>query len=552
MLSSTARSEDLDQAARVVALRRLGLVLFMTGRAAAAVTPLQRAEELDPADATTLSLLGQIAQAQGDMANAIQAYSRATTIAPDNGRHHLRLGQTLLEVAKIDEALDHLARATELEPARAAGWTTYSRALQRQQMSDQALAAAQRAVKIDQQDGLAWHQLAAVAEERGDNRAALDALEHAVANPPTARFAGDSTRKDWLLHYANLAIAHGETERGRDALQAAANLDPDDADLLHQLAQFHAAGERIALLQQAIYLKPSVAGWRTELANLLAARGDHRPALDHLQRAIDTEPQKGTHWLALAYAHMQTGDNAAAEATLRRAVHEIDDDVTIWSALGALLARQGRWGEALQAYLQATALDPTTENHTECGRCLQALGRWDDALEALEQAMALDQTNAEAATLLADVHLQRDPHDGWKMAIKYARIATEYAPGELAGYKVQARAALGGKWKDEMKTALEHAYAIAPDDPELHELQGWFYFHEGNNTLALEEAERAIEFDPNSASAYYLQAQILRRQQRFLEAIKALHMAVNINRNFRAAIKELTSLGLEVLINPGR
>ena len=146
-----------------------------------------------------------------------------------------------------------------------------------------------------------------------------------------------------------------------------------------------------------------------------------------------------------------------------------------------------------------------------------------------------------------------DTHDGWKTAIKYARIATESAPGELAGYKVQARAALGGNWKkDELKAALEQAYAVDPNDPELHELQGWFYLKEGKIEMALLEAERAIEVAPHSAPASYLQAQVLRREQRFLEAIAALRKAVNLDRNFIEAIKELTVLGLEALINPGR
>ena len=49
------------------------------------------------------------------------------------------------------------------------------------------------------------------------------------------------------------------------------------------------------------WVRRSVAAWRTELANLLAARGDHRPALDHLQHAIDTGTMAstGSRWHSL-------------------------------------------------------------------------------------------------------------------------------------------------------------------------------------------------------------------------------------------------------------
>ncbi|MDQ5854051.1 MAG: tetratricopeptide repeat protein, partial [Chloroflexota bacterium] len=552
-------------------LRRVGLVLLTLRRAGDALTPLERARELDPSDAAVCSLLGQIAEIQRDLHAAIQNYGSAAALEPENGRHHLRLGLALLNAGETEAALEHLGRSTELEPARAAAWTAYSKGLLRTRRIDRAYSAAQRAVQIAPTDGHAWRQLAAVAEARNDVRGALDALERAVALAPAQRAAGNrwqgaeeagsspaadrqmpSVQKEWLLYYGNLAIAHGETERGRIALQAASDLDPNDADLLHQLAQFHGSAERVALLQRAVALKPTEAAWRTELAELLVARGEHRPALDHLKQAIEAEPRRSAHWIALAHAYMEAGDDAAAEATLRRAEATVDPDAAIYVALGDLLSEQGRWDEALQAYIEAGRLAPSADYHTECGRCLQALGRFDEAREALEQALELEPTNARAATHLAEVHLLRDTQDGWKTAIKYARIATENAPGELAGYKVQARAALGGRWKDEVKSALEHAYAIAPDDPELHELQGWYYFHEGKNEIALLEAERAIEFDPESASAYYLQAQVLRRQQRFMEAIAALRTAVHLDRNFKEAIKELTALGLEALIHSGR
>jgi Flp pilus assembly protein TadD len=178
--------------------------------------------------------------------------------------------------------------------------------------------------------------------------------------------------------------------------------------------------------------------------------------------------------------------------------------------------------------------------------------RIEEARELLELALEHDPQQARAAAYLAQVHLLRDPEDGWKQALRYARIATRNAPAELTGYKLQARAAFHGKWREEFKSALEHAYAIAPDDPELHELQAGFFFDEGKTEMALVEIERAIEHDPDSATAHRLLARILRSQQRWAEARNALRTAVRLGGNYKGALKDLTALGLDVLIHSSR
>ncbi|HZG69812.1 MAG TPA: tetratricopeptide repeat protein, partial [Herpetosiphonaceae bacterium] len=384
MLGSAARAEDLPDEYRAITLRRVGLILLRDGRAGDARTPLERAHELDPSDATVCSLLGQVDELQGDFATAIQSYSRAVALHPDNGRYHLRLGLAQLTQGQAETALEHLGRAAELEPARAQVWTAFSKALLKAGQLERAATCSSRAVQLGPEDGAAWRQHAAVAEAHNNIRGALEALERAVEHAP-----GAPEDKEWLIYYANLAIANGETERGRDALQSASNLDPNDADLLHELAQLYGAGERLALLQRAVELKPDKAAWRTELARLLVDRGEHRAALDHLKRAIVAEPRQAGAWLALAQAYRQIGDDEAAEATLRRADAEAGPDAEIFIAMGRLLETQDRWEEALQVYIEAMQLHPTADRHTDCGRCLKVLGRYDEAEQALKMALDL-------------------------------------------------------------------------------------------------------------------------------------------------------------------
>jgi tetratricopeptide (TPR) repeat protein len=549
MLLSAARADEMPVADRVKALRRSSVVLLELGRAGDAMPQAERAADLDENDHTVQSILGQGAEILGDLVRAVAHYHRAATLDPDNGRYRLRLGAALLLRGETDASLEHLKRATELEPARAATWIAFSQALAHNRQLDYAQMAAQRAIQTGQNDGFAWRQFAAVAEEAGDFNTALDALERAIAYRPERD--GRGLTKQWLLHFANLAIKQGSFERGRKALQAAADIDPQDADLLHQLAQFHSPNERIALLRRALTLLPKAA-WRTELATLLAARGDHQPALEQLRQAIEAEPRNPVHWIALARAQQDIGDTAAASKTMEQATETNPNQAVLLDAWSVLLAQQGRWAEALYKATEALEIAPTADRWAQCGRCQQKLERWTEARRSLQTALDLDATHAAAATYLAETLMESNPNGAWRDAIRYAEIATEHAETEVAGFKVLARAALKGKWQGRLETALEQASALAPNDPELHELRGWRLFYDGKDDLALVEAEQAIAYDPRSANAYYLLAQIHKREQRYQQAIAALRMVVRLDGSFTEAIKELTQVGLEALIHGGK
>jgi len=180
------------------------------------------------------------------------------------------------------------------------------------------------------------------------------------------------------------------------------------------------------------------------------------------------------------------------------------------------------------------------------------LERYDDAQHVLQSAIDQQEDHAPAHTLMAEVYLLRDPQGGWKAAINHARKATDLAPTDLAGYKLRARAALGGHWDDEVEAAIEHARALEPDDPELHELQGWYHLGQGNITLALEQARQAVEHDPNSASAHYLLGEVLKRDQRILEAIPVYRKVLELNGNYIGAFKELAALTVAALMSGNR
>lgn len=549
-LAEAVRQMSPGSTSRAVALRRLALTLLQANHFDEAQAVSAHAATLAPSDPLLAAIQGQIAERQGDVHQAVQLYARAVALDPEAGRHHLRLGAALLQAGEVEGALTHLEQATQLEPARSAGWVLLSRAYLRTRQTERAQACAQRATQLAPNDGAAWRQFAAAAEVRGQTDAALDAYNRATTLRPT---------KEWFVAYAELALAHGRDDRGRAALRQAGELDPEDSVVAYQLAQLSSGAERVAQLERAIQLDPTNAAWRTELAQLLATRGQHRAAISHLAQAVDHQPHQPQHWTALAHALISSGDEYAAESNLRRGLEFQPNSSELWLALGGLLAVRRQWLEALQSFAHAAEHDPSAAAFAGQGHCLLALheqaqggdARLDQARQFLKQAVDLDPQDAGAWADLGQTYFLQQR---WKEAIRDARKAVEVNPNLVDAYRTIAEAALElkGDWLNDAHDALEHALAIEPEAPHLHALLGWAYYSESSYEEALSAAQAAIRIAPDEASYYLLEAYALRRLRRFKEAIEALRKAVKLNRNYREALQELMTLTSEMFMHGER
>lgn len=549
-LAEAVRQIPPGSANRALALRRLALTLLQSRQLNEAVTVSAHAATLAPTDPLVASIQGQLAEQRGDLHQAVQCYGRAVALDPGAGRHHLRLGAVLLQAGETEVALDHLEQAAQLEPARGSAWVLLSRALLRVRQPEQALSVAQRATQLSPADGTAWQQLAVAAAACSQIEGALDAFERATMLQPL---------KTWLVAYADLALAHDRSERGRAALQHAADLDPDDGELAHRLARLSQGQARIAYLERAIRLDPSQIAWRRELAQLLAAGGQYHAAIAHLAQAVEADPHTPQHWIALSEALLRSGDEIAAETTLRRGLELQPASAALWLVLGDLLATRRQWLEALESFIHAAECEPSAIALAGQGHCQLALHQLTpgstaylgQARQVLQRAVELDVENAEAWAALGRTHFLQGR---WKEAIRDARRAVRINPTLVEAYRTVAEAALElkGGWLNDAHEALEQALAIEPGAGHFHALLGWVYFAESAYDGALHAAQVAIRIAPDEASYYLLEAYALRRLRRFKEAIEALRKAVKLNRNYREAIQELMTLTSELSIQGER
>ncbi len=129
------------------------------------------------------------------------------------------------------------------------------------------------------------------------------------------------------------------------------------------------------------------------------------------RQAVQLWPLESEYRLGLAWVLVQSGQFPAAEAQLAVADGLSPDDPEVWAARGELYAIWGelepvRYRGAEAAYRQTLELAPNVATyHTALGLVLARQGRLEEGAAALERAVALDATDGIAYGHLADLYL---------------------------------------------------------------------------------------------------------------------------------------------------
>ena len=279
--------------------------------------------------------------------------------------------------------------------------------------------------------------------------------------------------------HVDLGVAYrdnGETDRARDHLQAAVDLDPTRARALGEIARLLAKEERFdeaaAELQRALALDPHSPDTLQIAADISDQQGRTDEGEAWLRRAAEVgHGNTGALWAALAEREQAAGRFAAAWATAERAVAvapelrtclyltgsaearwrtnpddvrrlfwsvvtEGDDDRAVLHSLLADAAYAAEDYEAAAAeYAQAAEGSPERGWYRRNqGAALRELGRWAEAEEAILAAFEVDSDGGARDSAMATLHnvqanrcYEAGDHAGAEVLY---RAATQKSPGE--------------------------------------------------------------------------------------------------------------------------
>ncbi|MBN3858351.1 tetratricopeptide repeat protein [Paraburkholderia sp. Ac-20340] len=271
--------------------------------------------------------------------------------------------------------------------------------------------------------------------------------------------------------------------------------------LLAEALAAHSAGrldEAQTVYRALIGRDPAHAGALHYLGVALHQQGDHRGALELMDRALEHAPGDAVCWSNRGLAARALGLHAEAAHNLREALRLQPGFADAHNNLALTLRDMGDLPGAISHCKAALALEPSAANtRLNLGSLLARLGRHEDAVACYRDALALSGQDAALHFNLANALRALGEEAA---AIAHYRQAVELAPNYAAAW-VNLGTALGqtGDYR-EAESCYRQAVALEPNAANLVCL-GAALGAQGRNDEEAPYYEQALALDPDHADA---------------------------------------------------
>ena len=318
-----------------------------------AITHLERATG-DVAGASDINLhytLGRLYMRMGDTAKAIDALARVVNQNPGSVQGRLSLAQAYAAADNLQGAISTLDIIVDEEPRVA---STLAQYLEQAGLLKEAAETYTKAIAVQPMSReLKFRRVAALFSAKEFAQAATFAADAQAQHPDDLRFPRLRARA---------VFETGATARALALLEPTAKAFPKDAATQFALADMYNDAKRDAdaekTMRQLIDADPANAEALNYLGYLLANHGRQIDEAIHLiQRALDADPGNPSYLDSLGWAYFRRGDMDQAEKYLAPAAQQLPQNSVIQDHLGDVLARRGRWPDAIAAWTRALASD---------------------------------------------------------------------------------------------------------------------------------------------------------------------------------------------------
>jgi tetratricopeptide (TPR) repeat protein len=318
-----------------------------------AITHLERAAGVASAgtDIQIHYSLGRLYLRIGDAAKAVDAFTRVVNQNPDSAQGRLSLAQAYAASDDLTNAIDTLEFIVSDEPRVAGVLAQYQ---EQAGLLKEATESYTRAIATDPTNrGLKFRRIAAVFNDGNYPQAAAFATEAQAQHPEDLRFPRLRARA---------VFEGGDPARAVTILEPTAKANPRDTATQLALADLYndagRDGDAERTLRLLLEMEPSNAEALNYLGYLLANRGRSLDeAVRLVERALVAEPGNPAYLDSLGWAHFRRGDLEEAEKYLSPAAQQLPRNAVVQDHLGDVLARRGRWADAIAAWTRALAGD---------------------------------------------------------------------------------------------------------------------------------------------------------------------------------------------------
>jgi tetratricopeptide (TPR) repeat protein len=396
---------------------------------------------------------------EGRIPEALAAYQRAVAKDDSSAYLHRKVAAALAQQNRLDESIDHATRAVELEP-----------------------------------DDLTTRIfLARLYQLRGDVAAADQVLTDESGEPINTDAAFllyqvylTSGRLDEALATAEWLVEH-ESDEARGAV-ALANV----------YQRMDRPGDVERSLRRALALEPDNTRIYGALARTMRDRGDHAGELAVYRELLARYPHHRATLVALADAQMNADDLEGAIVTLEEVERHHPDDVDSVVRLGFLKYEARDFHEAADRFERALAEHPERyEVAFFLGVVRRRMGDADAAIAAFERIPPEHRHYSESRTQIAALLERRGDYEGALREVEKAATVRSTRPLQLFQATLRSK---NGDFEGAVRY-LEKLIEEEPSDDELLYNLGVVYGEAKRTDEALEYMLRALELNPDNASA---------------------------------------------------
>lgn len=309
------------------------------------------------------------------------------------------------------------------------------------------------------------------------------------------------------------ALAHGEQQKARTALEKAVILDASLADahcvlgLIYKGAEeTHAAAEAFkrATIADENYIEAYY-----ELGDVLLVHlGDTAHAIQVLQKvvAMDADHARTRTLLGLAYFRENLTDAAIRE--LQHALKLNPTSLTARYTLGNAFLQQEAWQSAIDTFKELIEIDAFhAKAHFSLGTAYRRVGDTEIAQRNLQRFETLSIEEEQLTHLKRFVQLNPTTAEAW------------YRLG-----RIQLKRQLWG----EATQSLEHYIALVPQETRGYEALGYAHFQQQNYNQTAAMYRKAIQQKPNVATYRNSLAGAYLMLKQYSEAIEQYQTAIHL------------------------
>jgi tetratricopeptide (TPR) repeat protein len=322
---------------------------------------------------------------------------------------------------------------------------------------------------------------------------------------PTVKQGGEGVGEAWVV-LAEARTAAGDQQAAIEAAEAAVAtgeiLPPEDWATIALILARTAGHARLLQLQSSLDLAadsdPGAAAIYIARGTVKVALGQMHGALDEFTYATELDEDSYDGWIGAANAQRTLGEHADAAESYQTAAELAPDRSSLWMLAGEEALAAENYVLAAGAMEEALKLDGGAAARVGRARAALALGIPADAVADLRSALDSSPDDPDIWELLGDA--EYETANDREAAEAYAR-ATALDPSRAAAWRGLGEALWSAGDLERATEALRRAAESAPDDPEPLMSLAALLFESGRAAEAEQAARRALEIDPRAADA---------------------------------------------------